>query len=145
MQEISAGLIIYKKDPGPGGLKFLLLYHGRNYWNFPKGKLEPTEKSFVAALREVKEETGLGRNDLKFNQYFKTNEKFSFWRGKEKVFKVVTFYLAESRKKEIKISDEHEGFGWFSASEAARILKHEGSRRVLKQAGDFLKKRPSSR
>jgi len=38
MREISAGIIIYRRTlKGP---KFLLLYHGNNYWNFPKGKIE---------------------------------------------------------------------------------------------------------
>ena len=54
---ISAGIIIFRKVKGD--CKFLLLYHGHNYWNFPKGKLEATERSWQAALREVREDTGL--------------------------------------------------------------------------------------
>ena len=69
-KEISAGIIIYRKTED--GLKFLLLYHGRGYWNFPKGKIESEERSFQTALREIKEETGLSRDDLKLNQHFKT-------------------------------------------------------------------------
>lgn len=141
MKEISAGLVIYRKTLE--GLKFLILYHGHNYWNFPKGKLETSEKSFQAALREVEEETGLGRNDLRFDEYFKTKEGFTFWSRfeKAKVFKIVTLYLAESKKKEIKISREHEGFGWFSYPEAFKLLRHKDSQRVIKQAHDFLKRR----
>ena len=64
MKEISAGIIIYRKTLE--GVKFLLLYHGGGYWNFPKGKIEAEEKSFQAALREIREETGLIKQDLKF-------------------------------------------------------------------------------
>jgi len=114
-KEISAGIIIYHKTKE--GLKFLLLYHGGGYWNFPKGKIEAEEKSFQAALRETKEETGLGGNDLKIDQRFKAYEKFVFWRGrgikKEKVFKIVIFYLAETKRPQIRISYEHNGYGWF--------------------------------
>jgi len=142
MREISAGIIIYRKTPE--GLKFLILYHGHNYWNFPKGKIESEEKSFQTALREVKEETGLTRNDLIFNEYFKTYEKFTFWRrlGNKnvKVFKIVIFYLAETKKSQIKISQEHEGYGWFTYKEALRILsKYKDSQKVLTQAYKFLR------
>lgn len=142
MREISAGIIIYRKTKE--GLKFLLLYHGGGYWNFPKGKIEAEEKSFQAALRETKEETGLGNGDIIIDQRFKAYEKFVFWRGhgakKQKVFKVVIFYLAEAKKPQIGISYEHDGYGWFTYKEAMKILlKYKDSQRVLKQANDLLK------
>ena len=151
MQEISAGIIIYRKtEDGP---KFLILYHGNNYWNFPKGKIEAEEKSFQTAVREIKEETGLGRNELKFNTYFKAYEKFVFWRKSGKVYKTVIFYLAETRRKGVRISEmkegqPHEGFAWFTYKEAIAILyKHKDSQRILTQAYDVLRRearRPSS-
>jgi|SRR3990167_3660605 len=143
IKEIAAGIIIYRKTID--GQKFLILYHGRNYWNFPKGKIESEEKSFQAAIRETKEETGLSRADLKFANNFKAYEKFSFWRrvGEKnaRIFKIVIFYLAETKKKEIKISEEHSGYGWFIYKEAMKILsKHKESQRILMQAYDFLQK-----
>ena len=37
-KEFSAGLIVYRNtEQGP---RFLLLYHGGRYWNFPKGHIE---------------------------------------------------------------------------------------------------------
>ncbi len=126
------------------------MYHGRGYWNFPKGKIESEEKSFQAAVREVKEETGLSRHDLKLHDYFKAYDKFNFWRKNEnktqRVFKIVIFYLAETKRKAIKISETkggqpQEGFAWFSYREAINILsKHKESQRVLTQANNFLQK-----
>jgi len=144
MREISAGIIIYRKTKD--GLKFLILYHGRNYWNFPKGKIESEEKSFQAALREIREETGLNRNDLKLNSYFKAYEKFTFWKRlgdkNVKIFKIVIFYLAETGQKQIKISYEHEGYSWFTYREAMKILsRHKDSQRVLTQAHEFLQRK----
>ena len=146
-KEISAGIIIYRKtSEGP---RFLILYHGHGYWNFPKGKIESEERSFQTAIREVSEETGLTRNELKFNEYFKAYEKFTFWRKKEKIFKIIIFYLAETKRKAIKIStipegQPHEGFAWFTYKEAAKILsKYKDSQRVLRQAYDFLQKSSS--
>lgn len=148
-RQISAGFIIYRKmEEGP---RFLILYHGRGYWNFPKGKIESEEKSFQTAVRELREETGLGRQDLKVIERFKAYEKFAFWVKTEKIFKTVIFYLAETKKKGIKISEieggqPHEGFGWFTYREALKILsKHKDSQRVLKQAHDFLQKKGVAR
>ncbi len=143
MREISAGIIIYRKTPQ--GFKFLILYHGRNYWNFPKGKIQSEEKSWQAAVREVAEETGLKLSDLKFKKNFKTYEKFVFWRRLNnkniKVFKIVIFYLAETKKPTIRVSSEHEGYAWFTYREAIKILsKYKDNQRILTQANNFLRR-----
>lgn len=134
---ISAGIIVFRKTKD--GVKFLILYHGRNYWNFPKGKIESEEKSWQAALREVREETGLKANELKFVGGFKAHERFVYQRGKDKVFKLVILYLAETRQPRITVSHEHEGYGWFTFAEAKRELsKYKDSLKILEQANDFL-------
>ncbi len=137
---ISAGIIIFRRTKE--GLKFLILYHGRSYWNFPKGKIENEEKSWDAALREVREETGLKQAELNFIGGFKTYERFTYQRGKDKVFKLVILYLAETKQPVITVSDEHNGYGWFSYAEARRVLsKYKDSLRILDQAHDFLRKK----
>lgn len=133
---ISAGIIIYMH--AKEGSKFLLLYHGNGYWNFPKGKLEAREKGLDAALREIKEETGLGGKDLIFRRPFRITNKFSFIREKKKIFKIVILYLAESKRAEIKISNEHDGYGWFLYRDAARLLRYGSLRDILKKANSLL-------
>lgn len=138
-KEISAGIIIYQRTRE--GLKFLLLYHGHGYWNFPKGKIESEEKSFQAAIRETREETGLSVKDLRVLRNFKTYERFTFRRQGKTVYKVVIFYLAESKKWNIRLSSEHQGYAWLLWPEASRFLgKYKDSLKVLKNANDFLKK-----
>lgn len=149
-KEISAGIIIYRRTDD--GLKFLFLYHGKGYWNFPKGKIEAEERSFQAALREIYEETGLRKIDLRIINYFKIYERFNFWRKMEgknlRVFKTVIFYLAETRRKAIKISEvkegqPHEGFAWFTYNEAIKVLiKNKDSQKVLNNAYRFLTRSP---
>lgn len=136
---ISAGIIIFRKSRE--GYKFLLLYHGRNYWNFPKGKVESGERSWQSAYREVKEETGLKSSELRLVQDFKTYERFSFRRGKEKIFKIVILYLAETKQPRVTVSWEHEGYGWFTYSEARKVLsKYPENIKILQTAYDFLRK-----
>ena len=141
-KEISAGIIVYRKTNQ--GLRFLLLYHGGRYWNFPKGHIEAEERALEAAIRETMEEAGLKRADMKIDNLFKAYEKFTFFKNKVKVFKTVIFYLAETKNREIRISNEHEGFGWFSYKEAINLLsKHKDSVALLKRANYHIQ-RPNS-
>ena len=139
-REISAGLMVFRRtSEGP---KFLLLYHGGRYWNFPKGKLEVEEGNFAAAVRETEEETGIAPEDLKIKKGFKVYERYTFFKNKRRVFKTVAFYLAETRKRQIKLSHEyHEGFGWFLYKDARNLLRsYKDSETVLRQAYTFLRK-----
>lgn len=140
-QEISAGIVVYRRTlEGP---KFLILYHGHNYWNFAKGKIESEEKSFNTAIRETHEETGLAEKDLRIVRNFKAYERFHFKRSGKQIFKIVIFYMAETTKREIKISKEHQGYAWFLYNEAKNILgKHKDSQKVLRKAYEHL--RPKS-
>lgn len=131
-REISAGVVIYRKTKE--GLKFLLLYHGGRYWNFPKGKLEKEEDSYAAALREIKEETGLRPRDLTFSKKFKVYDRYIFTQRKRKIFKIVVYFLAETKKPIIRISFEHQGFGWFSYREALRMLIYQNQKDILNKA-----------
>ncbi|MFH0712422.1 MAG: NUDIX domain-containing protein [Candidatus Jorgensenbacteria bacterium] len=135
MKELSAGIIIYRRTKE--GPKFLLLYHGGRYWNFPKGKIDDSlgkETTFKAALREVREETGILPRDLRINSWFKSYDKYVFTQKGKKVFKTVVYYLAETNERDVKISDEHSGFGWFLEKEALRMLLYGNLKNNLKKA-----------
>ncbi|MBM3256836.1 MAG: NUDIX domain-containing protein [Candidatus Liptonbacteria bacterium] len=137
-REISAGIIVYRKSrEGP---KFLILYHGHDYWNFAKGKIESEERSMAAAFRETREETGFTAKELRLAENFKVYERFTFRRSGQPVFKTVIFYLAETDIETVKLSSEHQGYGWFLYREAKKILgKYRDSQRVLRQAYGFLR------
>ncbi|MBI3046160.1 MAG: NUDIX domain-containing protein [Candidatus Harrisonbacteria bacterium] len=143
-REISAGIIIYKREKDRDGkvdTKYLLLYHGRGYWNFPKGKLEAGERGYDAALREVTEETGISPRLLRVVRDFKMTDKYIYqWEG-QKIFKIVIFFLAQATKPEIKLSYEHEGYGWFLHNDAQKLLKHRNSKSILKNAHDYLRRK----
>ncbi len=147
MREISAGIIIYKrlKDRDEKiETKYLLLYQGRGYWNFPKGKLESNERSFEAAIRETGEETGILPMNLRMDRNFKEPDRYVFQHEGNKVYKLVLFYLAETNKPEIKLSKEHEGYGWFLFKDAIKLLRHPNSQFILRKANDHLKRQMGS-
>lgn len=140
-KETSAGIVVYRRTKD--GIRYLLLYHGGRYWNFPKGHIEvlgkegddiQREKSLEAAIRETEEETGLLKEDLRIDMSFRAIERYSFLKKGTKVSKTVIFFLAEAKRRNVAISHEHEGFGWFLYKDAERLLQH------YQDSGDILKK-----
>jgi len=141
-KEQSAGAVIFRienKQP-----YYLLLHYPtgkrtkREYWDFPKGHLEKGETEKQAALREVREETGL--HEVAFAHEFKERIQYYFRVEGKTIFKTVVFFLAFTKKKKVKISFEHEGFIWLPFEKAMKKLKFANARRILTRAHHFLKK-----
>ncbi len=61
MREESAGVIPIHK----GSEEILLVHHIAGHWGFPKGHIEGKETPMQTALRELREETGLTKVELK--------------------------------------------------------------------------------
>jgi len=59
LTETSAGGFVYKRTPN--GVRFVLIRDPYGKWTFPKGHQEPGEDLKATALRETREELGLGR------------------------------------------------------------------------------------
>ena len=139
--ERSAGAIIFKKEDSKN--LFLLLHYPsvshratKEYWDLPKGHIEKWEKIEETVKREVKEETGL--KDIEIFPGFKETIKYFFkWKNKN-IMKFVTFYLIETKTKEIKISGEHIGFKWLPYEEALEQLTFKNAKEILKKANNFL-------
>jgi len=140
--ERSAGAIIFRKE---GDTPFFLLLHypsssraKKDYWDLPKGHIEKGEDEIGTIKREVEEETGL--RDIDLVDGFKETIKYFFkWEGKT-VLKFVTFYLAETKTKEIKVSREHIGFEWLPYKEALEQITFKNAKEILQKANEFLSK-----
>ncbi len=146
--EKSAGAVIFHRGPA-GKIEYLLLEHQAGHFVFPKGLIEKNETPREAAEREVKEETGI--KDFVLLPGFKENQKFFFkvkydyqlergWKKGETVFKIVTFLLAETKTKKVKVSWEHIGFKWLPYEEALEQLTFKNAKEILKKANEFLTK-----
>jgi len=141
-KQVVAGFVVYRKTSD--GIKFLLLYRRGNYWNFPKGHFEPGERTIDAALRELEEETGIKKADIRIAPNFRAYERFYFRVGNQGIYDTVILFLAETHKAEIVIRPrEHSGYGWFLYHDALNVIgkKYGDTRNVLKQASDFLRAR----
>ena len=150
--EKSVGAVVFRREKKKI-LYLVLLKTPRkpdapDYWGFPQGHGEKSENQEETLKREVREETGL--RDLKIIPDFYAWIKY-FYRatGKEKekrkknkiginVFKVVTFYLAETKKEKIKLSHEHTDYQWLKYSKAHERLTFRQTKKILKKADRFL-------
>src|SRR5689334_1155249 len=104
----SAGFILFLKQDNKN--LFLLLQYRGGHWYFPKGKIDPHETKEEAAVRELKEETGLEATILPGFQ-----ESFSYTftdYDHQKTHKTVFFFIAQTTSKTIQLSDEHIASAW---------------------------------
>ena len=75
---------------------------------------------------------------------FRAYERFFFRIGNQGIYDTVILFLAETHKAEIRIEPrEHSGYGWFVYRDAITVIgkKYQDTRKVLKQANDFLTER----
>lgn len=142
--EKSAGAIIFRMEGGKP--LYLLLKYNPKYWGFAKGQIEKGESEEETLRREAKEETGI--SDLKIIPGFRRQEKYFFKRNyglkkeeKNKVpwtFKLVFLRLAETKTKEIRLSNEHEDFVWLPFEQAIKKATHKNAKEVIKKAHEFI-------
>lgn len=96
----------------------------------PKGHLDGDETPLEAALREVREETGVEAvpvEELGEIQY-------TFERDGREVDKRVVFYLLRYRSGELAHDHEIEAVRWMPIQDAARSLTHAGEREMVRRA-----------
>jgi len=123
-------------------LKFLLIKSSLG-WEFPKGHVEEGETHLETAKREMKEETGLFPKKI-FSSFRYTSKYFlkkNYATGEKLEVpepKTVVYFLGEVASKEVKLSFEHNSYGWFTPSEALSKLFFGSKKEVLKRALYFL-------
>jgi 8-oxo-dGTP pyrophosphatase MutT (NUDIX family) len=110
----------------------------------PKGLVDRGEKPQDAAVREVREETGIKAEPitkLSDNKYVYVRT----WGDGERVFKIVSFYLMRYVSGEIDdiaadMRIEVRQALWIPLADATGQLAHSNERKVLRQAGEHLAK-----
>ena len=136
----SAGVIVFRR--ADGRCRFLLILSRltkRPLWEFPKGGMAAGESPLEAALRELEEETGLGRGAVRLVEGFEAHEdyRFTIGTGPDRVLvrKEVTYFLAEAHTEEVRLSQEEaKSHAWLELEEARRRLRYAARRRMLDSA-----------
>ena len=112
----------------------------------PKGLVDPGEKPEQTALREVQEETGITASliaKLTDIKYFYVRS----WGDKERVFKIVSFFLVRYESGEIdnvsaQMRIEVKRAFWLPLEEAPRQLAYRSERDVVRRAQEYLNSHP---
>jgi 8-oxo-dGTP pyrophosphatase MutT (NUDIX family) len=153
-REISAGGVVVRKTPEgwelaviepqrelPESSKSDKKRH-KQILALPKGLVDPGEKPEQTALREVREETGIGGailsklTDIKY-VYVRS------WGDKQRVFKIVSFYLLRYESGTIddvtpEMRIEVKQALWIPLDDAERKLAYRGERDVIRLARKYL-------
>ena len=112
----------------------------------PKGLVDPGEKPLEAALREVREETGITAAlvaKLGDSKYVYVRS----WGDGERVFKIVSFYLLRYESGRIDdVSDamriEVARAKWVPLKDAPKLLAYGGEKQMARQALQYVEAHP---
>jgi 8-oxo-dGTP pyrophosphatase MutT (NUDIX family) len=140
-RETSAGGVVYRLHEGHA--LFLLIRDSYQNWGFPKGHLESGERSEDAALREVREETGI--DDLALRGQIETIDWYFRFRG-QLIHKVCHFYLMETGQATTN-PQQAEGITacrWVSYDDARSAISYANARKVLARAHEMIEGPTSS-
>ena len=116
---LSAGVVVVRRIAGHWHYLLLRAY---DYWDFPKGQVEPGEDPLAAAIRETEEETTLTGLDFHWGHGFVETAPY----GRNKIAR---YYLAESKDGEVSLpvsaelgKPEHDEFRWLDYPSARPLL-----------------------
>lgn len=112
----SSGVVILRRENNDF---LVLLMRSHDYWDFPKGGIEENETKLTAAIREVKEETGINDLEFRWGKIFYETESYGC------LNKTAYYFLAETKTFKVLIENnpltgvkEHEEYKWVKLKDA---------------------------
>lgn len=100
-----------------------LLLRAYNYWDFPKGVVEPGETPLTGAIREVEEETAITQLRFRWGHVYRETSPYNHGR------KVARYYIAETPSTRVQLPinpllgrPEHTDYRWVTRAKAWQML-----------------------
>lgn len=136
--EISAGGVVYRRedDAVEVVLAARRTRRGDLAWGLAKGGIEPDESAEQAAVREVREETGI---EAQIEGSLGETRYFYVWED-VRIRKTVHFFLMRATGGDPNDrDDEMEDVRWFPLERALKRAAYRGEREVLERAAEHLR------
>ncbi len=119
----SCGVLLFRHEPR---LQFLLMRHA-NRLDLPKGHMEAGEDERGTAMRELREETGYGVDDVRIHEGFRHEVMYHapYRRfGGEMVEKTLVIFLGRLLVHREPRLTEHVGFQWVAWAPPHRVQQN---------------------
>lgn len=127
-----------------GKIEYLILKRKKHWkgWEFPKGKIEKSERKIDAVKREIREETGL--KILKIKSFKEKGNYLYKRRLKDRpriVGQTYSLFAVQVKKGKIKLDKiEHNGHKWVSFQEAEKKLTWPNQKKCLRIVDNWVNK-----
>jgi dATP pyrophosphohydrolase len=129
IKSFSVAAYIGKIETGRG--RYLVIKRRSSYlrdtWQMISGRIEPGEKGWQAALREIKEETGLVPDRL-----YSANQLEQFYEVSQNCINLVPVFVGfVDTDQSVILSPEHSEYRWIEVHKAADYLRFDHQRTML--------------
>jgi len=120
--QAAGGLVVRRHS----GLLQIVVVHRpvQHDWSFPKGKLEPGETLEIAALREVREETGMTCDLLRFIGHTEYVDR----KGRQKT---VAYWVMAATGGFFSPNEEVDELRWLDLDHAAGLLSYQRDQELV--------------
>ena len=119
----------------------LIVSQNGTSWSLPKGHVDPGEAPLEAAIREIKEESGV--TDLSFVKDLGSYGRYKIGLNGDddkSEWKVLLFFLFRSNQKDLKPQDPHNPEArWVAQAEIQALLTHPKDRQFFKSVQEAIK------
>ena len=133
---VSAGGVVLNQDG-----KVLVVNQRGSSWSLPKGHVDPGEEPLEAAIREVKEESGV--DGLKFLKTLGAYGRYKIGLNAQEdksEWKVLLFFLFKTDKSKLAPQDPHNPEArWVSPDEVEVLLTHPKDKAFFKSIREKIK------
>lgn len=123
---------------GEHGPEVLLVRRHNGDWNLPKGHREEDESDCQAALRELKEETGISECEMVTEVRF--TEKYVYTKDDHHVYKTVVFFPCIVGREQTVLIDgfEVQDYRWLPLHDAIEKATFEEGKNLLRDVDSWL-------
>ncbi|MCI9625272.1 MAG: NUDIX domain-containing protein [Clostridia bacterium] len=131
--EISCGAVVFTRKEKE--VYYVIVEEQEGYYGFPKGHMEGTETEEETALREIYEEVGIRAHLL---QGFKTIDEHAIPNKKDVIKKIIYFAAEYDNQEIIYQKEELRSARLLCYEEAMSAFQFESSKRILREAKEFI-------